>query len=84
MNAVAHDANDLSAQKELSEAWTTLVPLYPTNSVHVVPSIQDAINFVRGLRTTDNGERDADVLVAGSLLLVGGVIEVAGLKEVAL
>ncbi len=50
--------------------------------MHVLPSIEHAVTLVRKLR----GENDkpVDALVAGSLLLVGGLIEVAGLTKAAL
>lgn len=51
----------------------TLNPSFNPDQAHVVPSIQHAVNIVRGL-----GKQE--VLVAGSLHLVGGVMEVAGLQ----
>lgn len=75
--AAAIDPNDLAAlatQRALAEAWGKLVPGF-TGAVHVVPSIEHAVNIVRG------GEGKRAVLVAGSLHLVGGVMEVAGLQS---
>lgn len=77
LTAAAIDPNDLAAlatQRALADAWGKLVPGFGGN-VHVVPSIEHAINIVRG----DEGQRA--VLVAGSLHLVGGVMEVAGLQN---
>lgn len=51
----------------------SLVPDYDPSKAHVVASIQHAVVSVKGL---DKPE----VLVAGSLHLVGGVMEVAGLQ----
>lgn len=51
-----------------------LNPAFDVARVHAVPSIEHAINIVNGL-----GEKQ--VLVAGSLHLVGGVMEVAGLQD---
>jgi folylpolyglutamate synthase len=73
----AIDPNDLSQlakQTALREAWLKLNPTFPSERVHAVPSIEHAVNIVRGL-----GERQ--VLVVGSLHLVGGVMEVAGLQD---
>lgn len=56
------------------------MPAFSSDHIHVLPSIQHAVNLVHGLR----GLAQVDVLVSGSLHLVGGVIEVAGLSEVAL
>ncbi|KAM5532276.1 hypothetical protein V8D89_014034 [Ganoderma adspersum] len=72
----------LKTQHELADAWSALLPSYPKDSIHVLPSIEHAVNVVRKLEAS--GENPVDVLVAGSLHLVGGVIEVAGLSDVAL
>ena len=58
------------------------MPEFPKENVHVLPSIEHAVNVVRDLDAS--GDKAVDVLVAGSLHLVGGVIEVAGLSDVAL
>lgn len=70
----------LKTQHDLADAWQSLVPSFPKERVHVLPSIEHAVAEVRKLQ--DDGS--IDVLVAGSLHLVGGTIEVAGLAEVAL
>jgi folylpolyglutamate synthase len=72
----AIDPNDLSqlaTQNALRDAWLHLNPSFPADRVHALPSIEHAVNIVRGL-----GKKQ--VLVAGSLHLVGGVMEVAGLQ----
>ncbi len=83
LTSKAIDPNDLSAlatQHALKDAWLSLVPDYPRESVHVLPSIQDAVEVVRRAE----GEASVKVLTAGSLHLVGGTIEVADLAETAL
>lgn len=75
LTAAAIDPDDLAAlatQRQLRDAWLALNPGFSPDKVHAVPSIQHAVNIVR-----DIGK--ANVLVAGSLHLVGGVMEVAGL-----
>jgi len=72
----------VKVQSELAAAWLSLIPEFPTNNVHVLPSIEHAIRVVREAQSEAN--EGVDVLVAGSLHLVGGVIEVAGLSRVAL
>ncbi|WVQ85546.1 hypothetical protein IAT38_007712 [Cryptococcus sp. DSM 104549] len=77
LDAKAIDPNDLSqlaTQNALRDAWLRLNPSFPADRVHAVASIQHAVQIVRGL-----GQKT--VLVAGSLHLVGGVMEVAGLQE---
>ncbi|KAI0660921.1 FolC bifunctional protein [Cubamyces menziesii] len=75
------DLAHLKTQHELANAWSALVPSFPKENIHVLPSIEHAVNVVR---KAGEGEKAVDVLVAGSLHLVGGVIEVAGLSHVAL
>jgi len=58
------------------------MPEFPTNNIHVLPSIEHAVRVVRGIGL--EGGEGVDVFVTGSLHLVGGVIEVAGLSNVAL
>ncbi|KAI0747428.1 Mur ligase [Irpex lacteus] len=72
------ELTQLKTQHELANAWRGIVPTFPEDHIHVLPSIEHAINIVR-----EQGP-PVDVLVAGSLHLVGGVIEVAGLSDVAL
>ncbi|EGN93006.1 hypothetical protein SERLA73DRAFT_190127 [Serpula lacrymans var. lacrymans S7.3] len=74
----------LKTQHELADAWTALVPSFPTDAIHVLPSIEHAVNKVRTIASPPTGEREVNVLVTGSLHLVGGIIEVAGLSAVAL
>ncbi len=77
LTAAAIDPNDLAAlatQRALADAWAALVPAFH-GRVHVVPSIEHAVNIVR------EGPGQRNVLVAGSLHLVGGVMEVAGLQS---
>ena len=72
---------NLTTQNELAEAWLSLIPGFSTSHVHVLPSIQHAVEVARSLQ----GQRKwLDVLVCGSLHLVGGVIEIADLAEIAL
>ncbi|KAJ6455938.1 FolC bifunctional protein [Mycena vulgaris] len=71
------DLAQLKTQHQLSSVWSSLVPTFPAENIHVLPSIEHAVNLVRKLES-DAGH--ATVLVAGSLHLVGGVIEVAGLS----
>jgi folylpolyglutamate synthase len=73
----------LAPQRELGSAWSKLVPSFPDENVHVLPSVEHALRIVHGLEEAHT-DKDVQVLVTGSLHLVGGVIEVAGLAEVAL
>ncbi|KAK4050828.1 Folylpolyglutamate synthetase [Microbotryomycetes sp. JL201] len=69
------DLSNLKVQHELSDAWQDLTATtLPTSSakIHILSSIQDAVELVRK-------ENVKDVLVTGSLHLIGGVMEVAEL-----
>lgn len=75
------DLAQLKTQQELASAWRSLLPSLGEDKVHVLPSIEHA---VRKIRTSAEDGAETDVLVTGSLHLIGGVIEVAGLSQVAL
>lgn len=72
------DIQELTVQNELKSVWHSLIPESVDKSVVAVPSIEAAIKEI------DASDSDKQVLVCGSLHLVGGVIEVAGLSELAL
>lgn len=72
----------LKTQRELATVWSTLVPDFPPDNIHTLPSIEHAVRVIESLSCPHDGP--VDVLVVGSLHLVGGMIEAAGLSEVAL
>ncbi|PPQ83263.1 hypothetical protein CVT25_004002 [Psilocybe cyanescens] len=76
------DLAELKTQQALAFAWSKLVPSFPSSRIHILPSIENAIKVVE-VTQSDLG-LPVKVLVTGSLHLVGGVVEVAGLAEVAL
>ncbi|WWC86185.1 uncharacterized protein L201_001058 [Kwoniella dendrophila CBS 6074] len=79
LDAKAIDPNDLSrlaTQNALRDAWLKLNPTFNSENVHAVASIQHAIEIVKKVDLEEK-----QVLVAGSLHLVGGVMEVAGLQD---
>lgn len=76
------DLASLKVQHELAEAWKVLAessdsPVGKDTSVHILPSIQHAVELVQQVNKSGP---DADVLVTGSLHLIGGVFEVANLE----
>ncbi|KAF8663430.1 hypothetical protein AX16_001000 [Volvariella volvacea WC 439] len=76
------DLSTLRVQRELAEAWSTIVPNFPQTNIHVFPSIEHALREVHRLKDTTTDP--VQVLTTGSLHLIGGIIEVAGLADVAL
>jgi len=76
------DLAELKTQHQLASAWSALIPSFPPSHIHVLPSIEHAVKEVRAIsRSIDT---TVQVLVAGSLHLVGGLIEVADLTDLAL
>lgn len=69
INTNKRDVDTLKVQKELAGSWDNIDP---DASVHVLSTIEEAISKARELAPEDQVE----VLVTGSLHLVGGVIEV--------
>lgn len=75
------ERSNLTTQNLLATAWSSIIPEYPKENIHILPSIEHAVDRIKHI---DDGSSPVKILVAGSLHLVGGVIEVAGLSEVAL
>jgi len=65
---------NLSVQKKLAEAWVDAEP--GTRATHVVPTVEDALRIV----STLSHKAPVQVLVTGSLHLVGAFLEVLGQK----
>ena len=72
---------NLTTQNELTEVWLSLIPGFCTSHVHMLPSIQHAVDVAQSLQ---GHRKSLDILIYGSLHLVGGVIEIADLAEIAL
>jgi folylpolyglutamate synthase len=66
-------------QNELANAWLTLFPSFCKDRIHQLPSIEHAVRIIK----SQNVQTEKQVLVTGSLHLVGGTIEAAALAEVA-
>lgn len=69
INTNKDDVSSLRVQQELAKNWDTIDS---KSTVHVVNTIEDAVARARDLA----GGHQAEVLVTGSLHLVGGLIEV--------
>lgn len=69
INTNKHDIDSLKVQQELAKTWDSIDP---KAQVHVVSTIEDAVAKAREL----GGKGRVDVMVTGSLHLVGGLIEV--------
>lgn len=76
------DLAELKTQQQLASAWSSLISEFPSSHIHVLPSIEHAVREVRAISPNAGGP--IQVLVTGSLHLVGGLIEVADLSDLAL
>ncbi|PPR07213.1 hypothetical protein CVT26_012646 [Gymnopilus dilepis] len=75
------DLEGLKTQQSLASSWSSLYPTFPLKNIHVLPSIEHAVKLIESKLELGS---ETKVLVTGSLHLVGGLIEVAGLSEAAL
>ena len=71
INTNKDDVGSLRVQKELAASWDQIDA---NANVHVLGTIEEAVERARQIAAETN--RNADVLVTGSLHLVGGVVEV--------
>lgn len=62
------EVKSLTIQRRFADKWAQLDPFA---EVHVLPTIEEAINYARSLGSTED---KAQVLVTGSLHLVGGAL----------
>ena len=69
MNTNKHDIDSLKVQQELAKTWEGIDP---EAQVHVVSTIEEAVTRAREIA----GSGRTEVMVTGSLHLVGGLIEV--------
>jgi len=76
------DLAHLKTQQQLASAWSSLIPSFPSSTIHILPSIEHVVKEIERISSYSLGR--TKVLVTGSLHLVGGVVEVAGLSAVAL
>lgn len=75
------DLEHLKTQQQLRAAWLSLLPSYPPDQILVLPSVEHAVKAVEELQSEGH---PVQIVVSGSLHLVGGVIEVAQIGDVAL
>ena len=75
MKAIPADDLEPKTQQAISVAWSSLLPDFDPSHIHVIPSIGHAIREIE--RISIVSPKPVQVLVAGSLHLVGGVIVLA-------
>ncbi len=75
--SAAVDPTSLEIQQEIAEGWGELIQQRQPElkaEVHILGSVQEAVETVRELKSASE---EVEVLVTGSLLLIGGLMEVA-------
>ena len=70
LNSDPSELRSMVLQQDMAQTWRRLDP---TSETMVVPSIQDAVEFIRRI---DDGKTEIDVFVTGSFHLVGGMVTV--------
>ncbi|EIE80198.1 hypothetical protein RO3G_04903 [Rhizopus delemar RA 99-880] len=67
-----------SVQKILATSWVTQNPAFPKDHVHVVDSIEEAVEFA--VARSKQVTKRVQVLTTGSLIMVGNTLTVLGFK----
>ena len=70
LNNDAAAVANLTVQKHFAALW---IELDPSATVHVIPTVQEAVDLVGDL---SEDHRGTQVFVAGSFHLVGGVLSI--------
>lgn len=65
-------------QKMLADSWKEQVPNFNDKNVHIVASIEEAVDWVID-HSNQNKQQKVQVLTTGSLILVGNTLTVLGM-----
>lgn len=68
-----------SVQQACAQAWKEQVPDFKAENVHVVGTIEDAVDFAVDL-SKQNEQVPVQVLTTGSLIMVGNTLTVLGIE----
>ncbi|KAI9269255.1 Mur ligase [Phascolomyces articulosus] len=78
MNVTKADA--VAMQKILADAWKERMPTFDTDKVHIVPTIEDAVDWVAEYSQKVPSEQKVQVLTTGSLIMVGNTLTALGVS----
>ncbi|KAI8329020.1 Mur ligase [Choanephora cucurbitarum] len=67
-----------SVQQWLAKSWMEQVPGFDSGHIHVVPTIEDAVDFA--VHLSNQGKTPVQVLTTGSLIMVGNTLTVLGFE----
>ncbi|CAO3610969.1 unnamed protein product [Cunninghamella echinulata] len=76
-NTVSMD-DACAMQKMLADSWKEQVPNFDEKNVHIVASIEEAVDWVID-HSNQNKQQKVQVLTTGSLILVGNTLTVLGM-----
>ncbi|KAI9487178.1 MAG: Mur ligase [Benjaminiella poitrasii] len=70
-----------SVQQELAKSWFKQVPEFQKKSVHIVETIEDAVDFAVNISNDlPEGKEQVQILTTGSLIMVGNTLTVLGIE----
>lgn len=69
----------VSVQQALAKSWKEHVPDFSNDHVHVVGTIEDAVDFAVDL-SKKSSDKHVQVLTTGSLIMVGNTLTVLGIE----
>ena len=74
-NLTVSATDAVAMQNSLAEAWKERIPAFNSDKIHVVPTIEDAVEWVADYaQHTDK----VQVLTTGSLIMVGNTLTALG------
>ncbi|KAI8143827.1 Mur ligase [Fennellomyces sp. T-0311] len=74
-NLTVSATDAVAMQTTLAEAWKERIPSFKTDNVHVVPTIEDAVDWVADYA---QHAKKVQVLTTGSLIMVGNTLTALG------
>lgn len=67
----------VAMQNSLAESWKARIPNFAPDNVHVVPTIEDALDWI--VSYAQSRSEQVQVLTTGSLIMVGNTLTALGI-----
>ncbi|KAI7858897.1 Mur ligase [Circinella umbellata] len=77
-NMTVTKADAVAMQKSLADTWKERMSSFDTEKIHVVPTIEDAVEWISDYSQTVPQEQKVQVLTTGSLIMVGNTLTALG------
>ena len=71
-------ADAVAMQKSLADTWKERMTSFDTEKIHVVPTIEDAVEWISNYSQTVPQDQKVQVLTTGSLIMVGNTLTALG------